>query len=53
MEYTEDARKLGEWAPLVMEGRAAREPVAATRMVTGADVDFGALICASSPISRP
>ncbi|MCX5795011.1 MAG: malate dehydrogenase (quinone) [Elusimicrobia bacterium] len=43
MEYSEDRSKLGEWAPLVMEGRAASEPAAATRMATGADVDFGAL----------
>ena len=43
MEYTEDKRKLGEWTPLVMEGRAADEQVAATRIITGADVDYGSL----------
>jgi malate dehydrogenase (quinone) len=43
MEYTADAQELREWVPLVMEGRAPGEPVAATRMVTGADVDYGAL----------
>ena len=43
MEYTEDKRKLAEWAPLVMEGRNPSERVAATRMITGADVDYGAL----------
>jgi len=43
MEYTADTQELREWVPLVMEGRAAGEPVAATRMVTGADVDYGAL----------
>jgi malate dehydrogenase (quinone) len=43
MEYTEDRRKLAEWVPLVMEGRAADEQVAATRIVTGADVDYGSL----------
>jgi malate dehydrogenase (quinone) len=43
MEYAEDRRTLAEWAPLVMEGRAADEPVAATRTVAGVDVDFGAL----------
>ena len=43
IEYTADAHELGEWVPLVMEGRAPGEPVAATRMVTGADVDYGAL----------
>jgi malate dehydrogenase (quinone) len=43
MEFTEDKETLGEWMPLVMEGRAASEVVAATRMVTGTDVDYGAL----------
>jgi malate dehydrogenase (quinone) len=43
MEYTEDKEKLGEWVPLVMEGRAADEQVAATRIITGADVDYGSL----------
>jgi malate dehydrogenase (quinone) len=43
MEYSEDRHQLGEWIPLVMEGRAADEQVAATRIVTGADVDYGSL----------
>jgi len=43
MEYTEDRRKIAEWAPLVMEGRTSDEPVAATRIVTGTDVDYGSL----------
>src|SRR5262247_3703374 len=43
MEYTADKKKLGEWVPLVMEGRAADEQVAATRIITGADVDYGSL----------
>lgn len=43
MEYTEDKRKLSEWVPLVMEGRAADEQIAATRIITGADVDYGSL----------
>jgi malate dehydrogenase (quinone) len=43
MEYTEDKQQLSDWTPLVTEGRDASEAVAATRMVTGADVDYGAL----------
>ena len=43
MEYSEDHEQLREWIPLVMEGRDGNEPVAATRMITGADVDYGAL----------
>ncbi len=41
--YTEDKNKLSEWVPLVMEGRSAQEEVAATRITTGADVDYGSL----------
>jgi malate dehydrogenase (quinone) len=43
MEYSEDHAKIAEWAPLVMEGRDPRQVVAATHMVTGADVNYGAL----------
>lgn len=43
MECSTDKRQLMEWFPLVMEGRDPREVVAATRMVTGTDVDYGAL----------
>jgi malate dehydrogenase (quinone) len=43
MEYTEDKKQIGDWVPLVMEGRAADEPVAATRIVTGSDVNYGSL----------
>jgi len=41
-ELSEDPGQIAEWIPLVMEGRA-REPVAATRMPGGTDVNFGAL----------
>jgi hypothetical protein len=43
MEYIEDKQTLREWVPLVMEGRPDTEVVAATRMITGADVNYGAL----------
>jgi malate dehydrogenase (quinone) len=43
MEYTDDKSTLREWFPLVMEGRDPNEVVAATRMRTGTDVDYGAL----------
>src|SRR6201996_150143 len=43
MEYSEDRQKIAEWAPLVMEGRAKDEPVAATRIVTGTDLNYGSL----------
>jgi malate dehydrogenase (quinone) len=43
MEYSEDAEQIGEWLPLIMEGRDPSDVVTATRMVTGTDVDYGAL----------
>jgi malate dehydrogenase (quinone) len=43
MEYSEDRATIAAWAPLLMEGRGDEEPFAATRMVTGADVDYGTL----------
>jgi malate dehydrogenase (quinone) len=43
MEYTEERKTIGDWTPLVTEGRADDEPIAATRIVTGTDVDYGAL----------
>lgn len=43
MEYSDDPKKIKEWIPLVMEGRDPGEVVTATRMITGTDVDYGAL----------
>src|SRR6516165_5343602 len=43
MEYSEDRTKIAEWAPLIMDGRDDKEPFAATRIITGTDVDYGAL----------
>jgi malate dehydrogenase (quinone) len=43
MEYSDDKKQIEKWAPLVMEGRDPAEKVAATRMITGTDVDYGAL----------
>src|ERR1700740_431030 len=43
MEYSDDKKQIQEWIPLVMEGRDPSDEVTATRMVTGTDVDYGAL----------
>lgn len=43
MEYSEDHSQIAAWAPLMMEGRDPAQAVAATRIVTGADVNYGAL----------
>jgi len=43
MAYSQDQAQIAEWIPLVMQGRDRQQPVAATRMVNGADVDYGGL----------
>jgi malate dehydrogenase (quinone) len=41
MEYSEDPEQIRAWAPLLMEGRDDKDRVAATRITTGTDVNFG------------
>ena len=43
MEFTENHQILKEWVPLMMEGRSNDEPIAATKIDSGTDVNFGAL----------
>ena len=43
MTYSEDPAVLREWMPLMMQGRDGSEPVAATRVDIGTDLNFGAL----------
>lgn len=43
MEFSDDPETLKEWFPLIMEGRTSTEPIAATKMDGGTDVNFGAL----------
>ena len=43
MLYSEDPAQIREWVPLVMEGRDTSQPLAATRMDLGTDVNFGSL----------
>jgi malate dehydrogenase (quinone) len=43
MEFSEDKKQIAQWTPLVMEGRDQNDVVTATRMITGTDVDYGAL----------
>ncbi len=43
LEYSEDRETIGQWAPLLMQGRTGDEPLAATRAMGGTDVNFGAL----------
>ncbi|CAD2073007.1 putative malate:quinone oxidoreductase 2 [Jeotgalicoccus aerolatus] len=43
MDYTEDKNIMKEWIPLMMEGRSPDEPVAASKINSGTDVNFGEL----------
>jgi len=43
MEFSDDFAEIKKWAPLLMEGRDWKVPVAATRMKRGTDINFGQL----------
>lgn len=43
MAYSEDPRQVAQWAPLLIDGRDPQQPIAATRIACGTDVNFGAL----------
>lgn len=43
IQYSEDARQIAKWAPILLKGRQGSEPIAATRADQGTDVNFGAL----------
>ena len=43
MEYSEDPAVLRKWMPLIMAHRDPRQIVAATQVLHGSDIDFGAL----------
>lgn len=43
MEYTEDTNQIAQWAQLIVKGRNLGGKVAATRIITGADVSYGSL----------
>ena len=43
MLYSENHDEISSWAPIVMRGRTKKQPVAATKMDRGTDVNFGTL----------
>lgn len=43
MVYTEDKSVIGQWAPLITQGRDEAQKIAATRMDIGTDVNYGAI----------
>ena len=42
-EFSTDHKKIKSWAPLLIEGRPGNDVIAATRIESGTDVDFGAI----------
>ncbi|GAE32584.1 malate:quinone oxidoreductase [Halalkalibacter hemicellulosilyticus] len=43
MEFSDDPEQLKEWIPLMMKDRKVDQPMAATKIDTGTDVNFGSL----------
>ena len=43
LEFSDDPAQIAEWAPLLVDRRAKDEVFAATRSLTGTDVDFGSV----------
>lgn len=43
MEFSDDPEKIAEWAPALIPGRDSAQPIAATHILAGTDVDFGSL----------
>ena len=43
MEFSDDPETLKQWIPLIMNERTSSEPIAATKIDSGTDVNFGAL----------
>ncbi|WP_342776103.1 malate dehydrogenase (quinone) [Rarobacter faecitabidus] len=43
IEFSSDPAVIGGWAPLLTAGRNPDEPIAATRVAEGTDINFGAL----------
>ncbi|SFK09353.1 malate dehydrogenase (quinone) [Halobacillus dabanensis] len=43
IEFSDDPEQLKEWIPLIMKDRVLSEPIAATKIDAGTDVNFGSL----------
>jgi malate dehydrogenase (quinone) len=43
LEFSTDSSVIRSWAPVLIPGRAKGQPIAATRIAAGTDVDFGSL----------
>ncbi len=43
IEFSKDQKQIAKWSPLLIDGRDTDEVIAATRIDSGTDVDFGAI----------
>lgn len=43
MEFSDNPEELADWIPLIMKNRPTNDAIAATKIETGTDVNFGAL----------
>lgn len=43
IEFSTDHKQIAKWTPLIVEGRDPKQAIAATRIESGTDVDFGAV----------
>ncbi|MEO0313122.1 MAG: hypothetical protein RL140_352 [Actinomycetota bacterium] len=43
IEFSTDHRQIAKWTPLIIDGRDPKQKIAATRIESGTDVDFGAV----------
>jgi malate dehydrogenase (quinone) len=43
MKFSTDPKQIAKWAPLLISGRSGSEPIGATYIESGTDVDFGSI----------
>lgn len=43
IEFSKDQKQIAQWTPLLIQGRDSNEVIAATRIESGTDVDFGSI----------
>ncbi|MFM2385034.1 MAG: hypothetical protein RL166_908 [Actinomycetota bacterium] len=43
IEFSKDHKQISKWTPLLIEGRKSDDVIAATRIESGTDVDFGSI----------
>ena len=43
IEFSKDQKQISKWTPLLIDGRSSDDVIAATRIESGTDVDFGSI----------